>query len=293
MSGLIIVSVRKVYIVEEKLLKSMTLIIGIKCKNGVVLASDRKVMEGGEARVEDKIMISPQQILYAGAGLKDLFDKFLFKIHTELTERTNKLVTQYQKKHPEEEIKSDAITPYKYAEDFINDCEKILADLANNYEDVILKAGQGAAVLIAFRSGANAELHYIDTENAMGSRRNNYLAIGSSAQIANIFLKELWTKDITMKEGGKLASFIIEYIDKSGLDNFVGEGYQIQFIPDLDIFVLNIIQKEQKGEKLTDEELKSVEQYKIQSFSINRDEIISIVNLYKSSFKKVWENIKD
>jgi len=66
----------------EKILGKGTLIIGARAKDGVVLASDRKVIRGGESEYEDKIRVfnithEGGPIIFAAAGYLGVTEDFL------------------------------------------------------------------------------------------------------------------------------------------------------------------------------------------------------------------------
>jgi 20S proteasome alpha/beta subunit len=60
----------------------MTLIIGLQCSDGVILAADRKVIRGGETSFADKIF-ERAGIVMAFEGLTGLRDDFLILLDTE------------------------------------------------------------------------------------------------------------------------------------------------------------------------------------------------------------------
>ena len=53
----------------------MTLIIGARCKDGVVFIADKKAVEGTEITSQKKISILPLGIVVAGAGTLEMTDK--------------------------------------------------------------------------------------------------------------------------------------------------------------------------------------------------------------------------
>ena len=60
--------------------KDMTLIIGARCKDGVVFIGDKKVTEGTTSFPDKKIRIMPFGVAISGAGMGDFFDKFGIKM---------------------------------------------------------------------------------------------------------------------------------------------------------------------------------------------------------------------
>jgi 20S proteasome alpha/beta subunit len=83
----------------------MTLIIGIRCKNGVVIATDQKVIRGGEAEYTNKIF-EINNVALAIEGLTGLADDFLYLLDLELRRRRG-VDTLYEMKVIAEDIVSD------------------------------------------------------------------------------------------------------------------------------------------------------------------------------------------
>ncbi len=68
-------------------MENMTLIIGARCKDGVVLIADKKVTEGNTSIAQDKITILPFGVAVSEAGYTDFFDKFSIKLKNYLLQR--------------------------------------------------------------------------------------------------------------------------------------------------------------------------------------------------------------
>ncbi|XOA43132.1 MAG: hypothetical protein ACKKMO_01500 [Candidatus Nealsonbacteria bacterium] len=68
-------------ILTEKAFGKSTLIIGLRCKDGIVLGGDRKVVRGGETDFENKVKIfaikGKVPVIFAAAGLGGIIDDFL------------------------------------------------------------------------------------------------------------------------------------------------------------------------------------------------------------------------
>jgi 20S proteasome alpha/beta subunit len=69
--------------------KHGTLIIGVKCKDGIVIASDRKVDRGGETEYSNKVfefsLVGP--VLFAAEGLTGIRDDFFLLLEMEVLRR--------------------------------------------------------------------------------------------------------------------------------------------------------------------------------------------------------------
>lgn len=205
--------------------KDMTLIIGARCSDGVVLIGDKKVTEGTTSFQDKKIIIMPFGVAISGAGMGDFSDKFGIKLKNHINNRAIKI----QELKDRGELPQDAPLLYVYIDDFVTDCETILVKLKEDYRDT----GPQLHLLMGFRNDNKAELHFLDMEYGVDSIRKSFMTIGSGSPYANFFLRELWNENLTMKQMAKIGVFIINYISEKRLDDAVGYGYQIVEIPDL------------------------------------------------------------
>lgn len=191
-----------------QIIKPMTLIIGIRCIDGVVLAGDRRVMRGTECSEERKIISIDSDFVIGYSGATCLMDKFLFKINSYLNDPdTSKLWV-----------------------DFAEILEDSVADLRNKYiqriEDVsfdVLYCGKmipnHASLYHIYNSGFSEEI-------------KTFYIIGHGQPHALPFLKAAYYPEITINEAIKLASFVLHLIDKCNVDILVGGKPQIVLIPD-------------------------------------------------------------
>ena len=213
----------KIY-VPKKIERDMTLIIGARCKDGVVLIADKKVSEGTTSFPDKKINIMPFGVAISGAGMGDFLEKFAIKLKNYITNRTVHINTLKTKGELSPEVPI-----YAFIDDFVTDCETILVKLKEDYREVLPQLH----ILMGLRNENRAELHFLDLDYSVDSPRKSFMAIGSGSPYANFFLRELWKEDLTMKEMSKIGVFIINYISDKRLDDAVGYGYQIVEIPDL------------------------------------------------------------
>lgn len=273
----------------------MTLVVGAVCKDGVVIVADKKVVEGGDVTSQDKIHLLPNLgVGFSGAGLSDLLEKFLNRTFINIEEKNKALRRQLIEQNPkikEEEI-NQIVSPYAYANQFVEDCEGILMGIKSNYQDIVQKYPNSLQILLGFRGGNEAELHYLDIDGCLDSPRKTFMAIGSGSPYAQTFLKEVWNENITMEQMAKIICFIVKYVETSRLDNFVGEGVQALFVPKLDKRFQELSEKETQGLSLTPDETKEVQQYYVRTIdlSISYNEIINKrVNEFKEIFSKLRE----
>lgn len=74
----------------------MTLIMGARCTDGVILAADRKTIRGGETDYRDKIFELSGTLL-AFEGLTGICDDFLLLLRSEM-DRTRGFTSIYEMK---------------------------------------------------------------------------------------------------------------------------------------------------------------------------------------------------
>lgn len=219
----------KVY-VPNIIEKDMTIIIGARCKDGVIMIADKKVVEGTNITSEDKITTLPLNIYVAGAGVREIIDKFNERIPSILEERRSLNFQDMKKENPNTKI--EEVPFYFKPYEFLDDCEGLLSNLSQRYIDDAHKFWH-SDILVGLIVGNTAELHHLDTLNCLDSKRRGFKCIGSGSPYAEFILKGVWDEELTMKQMAKLSKFIIQEIERLGIDNNVGEGVQIVFIPDL------------------------------------------------------------
>lgn len=189
--------------------KDMTYILGARCKDGVVLIGDRKVEleEGTDFDYEDKIFMDVKHLVIGSSGVSELFDKFRTRLLT------------YISKHPKG-MDIDA---------FVIEVENITKQLNEKYREALM--GGTFDVLIGIELPQTSILQYVSPYGVAGHVRK-YKVIGHGEPYGSVFLKQLWNRNMTMKQTAELGFFIIKYIEELQLDNSVGGVPQIWFIPD-------------------------------------------------------------
>ena len=217
--------------------KDMTLIIGAKCKDGVVLIADKRVVEGTDIAITEKINLLPLGIVVAGAGIGEIIDKFNERIPYVLEDRKRLNYEAMKKDDPEIDINT---VPYYFrGYEFLEDCEGLLFQLKERYKLPI-------QILVASGNLSLANLNYLDGESFLTSKRRTYITIGTGSPYANLLLKKLWNKDLSMKEMAKIGKFVINHISEAGVDTYVGGGVQIVFVPNRPENFDELIEDEQR-----------------------------------------------
>lgn len=224
--------------------KSMTYILGLRCKDGVVLVSDSIMSRGTETHEEEKIFVQQNGIVIGASGSTGFFDKFLLEI--------NQLFNEGK---------------VKTFQDLLYNVDGCLSKLCQIYGTTDLE------VLMAVppEQGFTSLFHAINT--GYSENVKSYLAIGHGAPYGAFLVKNLYRKDMTMKEGAELGVLVIEYFNKFKLDTSVGGAPQIWLIPDRPTPFSQLapeVQVEYHPHRLSDEEEDEIQKKvkdKLENFS--------------------------
>lgn len=198
--------------------RDMTIIFGIKCYDGIVIASDTKVLRGTDWEYQAKIDGSLlTEVVVGASGTTAFFDKF--KRHIKI--QTEQIRAQ----------KEDNSAPYENIEQFITVCERILREYKTEYG--ILETQNPIELLISINTGDGMPtLHHLNTSEQVAEEEiHRFLVIGHGEPYASMFMKKLWDIRMNMEQSAILACSIIKIIDDEHLDITVGGNPQIWFIP--------------------------------------------------------------
>lgn len=186
----------------------MTLIIGIRCRDGVVIGSDRKVIRGGEAEYSNKVFVI-NNVALAVEGLTGIRDDFLYLLNIEL-ERRRGVDSLYEMK--------------VIAED-------IVASLAERYRERIREESP-IGVLMAGReqlTQGRAMLYYI---HGVGYGESvEMLCSGHGGPYATTLAKFLLDKNLDCNENARRVAFIISWVAED-VDITVGGDPEVAIVLD-------------------------------------------------------------
>ena len=186
----------------------MTLIIGARCTDGIILAADRKVIRGGEADYMDKVF-QLEGIVLAFEGLTGIRDDFLLLLRSEMN-RTRGFTSIYEMKLVVEDIVSDLSRRY---------CERL--------------GEQGSiGALLGGLSGIStglAEVYYVHPEGYGELVR--YRCSGHGADYAHSIAKFLLSPGNSVQDNAYKAAFIISWVSED-VDMLVGGEPQVAMIQD-------------------------------------------------------------
>jgi 20S proteasome alpha/beta subunit len=186
----------------------LTVVIGAKCSNGIVLIADTKFtdMTGGNTEHGRKIFGDLAHFLVAYSGTEYAFDIFRKYIVGDV------LIPEDDK-----ELKRLHYTKKPYTD------KNIVANassLVKHFNNVIKNPGFAFGMLVAIHNYDNSRLHFIDTNGDAFNR--TYQAIGSGQDCADMFCSLLNHEEITMIDFTKRAYVAIEYMNQCRPDLFVG-----------------------------------------------------------------------
>ena len=190
----------------------VTLIIGAKCSNGVVMIADRKITHiyannSIEYEYQNKLFGILSHIIIGSSGNTGMFD--LFKLRSM------------------EYVVKNTVT--------IESIISRLCDITKRTnEEYNYRYDTSFDVLVGIQyMDKNSELTYITHNGEPYSNRPCY-TVGSGVSFARVFLKGINTENLTMRQFVEIGYFIIKYIEKTESDASVGIGYkhpQIWYIP--------------------------------------------------------------
>lgn len=199
----------------------MTLVIGARCKDGIVLIGDRKVLRGTSYDYTDKIQQVLPEVVVGAAGTTAYFDKFKRQILLQAQ------IAKQNQEDPEQPA-------FNTIEDFIIVCERLIKFFREEYD---LHNKRELEIIIAVHQPSMEtgiyipSLHGIDNIECVDEEVKKYLCIGNGQLVAEPFMRILWNQQMTMKETAVISALIMKIIDEHKLDISVGGEPQIWFFP--------------------------------------------------------------
>jgi hypothetical protein len=167
----------------------LTVIIGARCSDGVVLVADKQLTDifGKPPEFRDKLSGDIGHFLVGYTGLEEIFHIFRKSIVGDLL-----LVS-----------KSD---PYTF-DNFITRCCPVISALNRIACKPVLE------VLVVKHQWSNTQLYHIDDKGRV-YRINDYIAVGSGYREADNICKSLPIQSMTMKDFVKRAYFAIMFMNQ-------------------------------------------------------------------------------
>ena len=189
----------------------MTLLVGVRCRDGVAAGADSKILRGGEVEYSDKIF-EKKNVIMGIEGLTGLRDDFLLLLDAEIARRGEKITKLYEMKVIVEDIISDLTKRYA---DRVGDSSPIGVLLAGLEEITV-----GKAILYFIHGIGYGE-------------RVNFICSGHGGPYATSLAKYLLSPDLSVEENAKLIAFVISWVSEE-LDATVGGRPLVAMIRDED-----------------------------------------------------------
>jgi 20S proteasome alpha/beta subunit len=186
----------------------MTLLIGMRARDGIVLGADRKIMRGGEPQFSDKIK-TLQDVTYATEGLTGVADDFLHLFEQAALSKKG-FSALYEAR--------------LLAEDIISELHKRYSErLKENQTVGLVMAG------LENLSSGPARLYYIYPEGY--GEAVTFTCTGSGGPYATTLAKFLHDEGASVEENAKRVAFVISWVSEK-VDAYVGGIPQIAMIRD-------------------------------------------------------------
>lgn len=192
----------------------LTLIIGSKCADGVVLIADRIVTTQSDGLVfycTDKLFSFLEHVVVGSSGSSGNFELF-----------RNHVLSYINKKSTKVSVDDILLT---LSNQTYNLNERYRGRNSNAIFDIL--------VGIAHQDRPST-LTYVNSYG-LPNREEGYRIIGSGTRYAKVFLERIWNKDMPIAKVAELGYFAIRYIEQLKLDRTVGLGGQkpqIRYMPD-------------------------------------------------------------
>lgn len=227
---------KETFIYRRKQRKDMTLIIGMKYKEGIVLIGDTKISGRSEAFHENKIVtpVPNIQVAVGSAGFTQLAKEFSTKIQVRVTER----LAEYRIKNMRDlfgtgidiaEIESgkrkDVTLPYLYkGVDFLDDCATLTKKLSDTGKVYNKNPLESLVALFLPPGTDNPEIDFMLYQIDCNGFKVEvpFSSIGSGTDHIGDYLEKNYRKDISLSDAILLGTFLIKFVEVLEFDGTVG-----------------------------------------------------------------------
>lgn len=189
----------------------MTCIVGVVCKDGIVIVGDKKVKAGEMTYYEDKIISVEkyENLVVAAAGFLDIREKFVQDIRNLHLLEKKGLV----KKDP--------------SRGFVGLTEDVAHRIYEIYGPRYKAEGfdyesEAFEALVCHKPKLAQPFLYCVDAVGTSSRVNDYKVIGTGAQYAYVFIKPSFSNKSVMDDMAVIVTFIIRLIDECKIDDSIG-----------------------------------------------------------------------
>ncbi|MEK6833808.1 MAG: proteasome subunit beta [Nanoarchaeota archaeon] len=187
---------------KNSILKTGTSILGIVCKDGVVMAADRQVSAGMVvmSKTKEKVLKINDYLVFSGCGLAAASDRIKKVLPAEL-----KLKELRSKSRPS-----------------VKQAANLLAEIIyHTIRQPSMVPDEVGALIAGFNEDGTTELYSVDPAGSIKEIEDYDANFGSGMPYMLGLLERQYKKDMTVKEGVELAKEAI----KSSTQRDMGSGY--------------------------------------------------------------------
>ena len=189
---------------KKNILKTGTTILGIVCKDGIVMAADRQVSAGNivMSKNKEKVVQLNDYLVFSGCGLAAASDRIKKILPAEL-----KLKELRSKSKPS-----------------VRQAANLLAEIIyHNIRQPSMVPDEVGALIAGFNEDGSTELYTIDPAGSIKKIEDYDANFGSGMPYVLGYLERQYKKGLTVKEGVELAKEAV----KSSTQRDMGSGYGI------------------------------------------------------------------
>jgi proteasome beta subunit len=189
---------------KKNILKTGTTILGIVCKDGIVMAADRQVSAGNivMSKNKEKVVQLNDYLVFSGCGLAAASDRIKKILPAEL-----KLKELRSKSKPS-----------------VRQAANLLAEIIyHNIRQPSMVPDEVGALIAGFNEDGSTELYTIDPAGSIKKIEDYDANFGSGMPYVLGYLERQYKKGLTIKEGVELAKEAV----KSSTQRDMGSGYGI------------------------------------------------------------------
>jgi 20S proteasome alpha/beta subunit len=183
----------------------MTLVLGARCVDGVVVAADRKIINLTTRNLVDydeKLYGVLSNVIFAYEGARDMFRVFLRYVAGDI------LILR------DEEEKYTSNNLIQKLSNSMNILRGFRDEHSKDFSLSVMIARQ-------FPRDGRSDLHVVKS-NGKYEYVNEWASIGSAGITAKEYVKQNWNSNMVMREFAKASYCIIKYLEKENLDESVG-----------------------------------------------------------------------
>jgi 20S proteasome alpha/beta subunit len=180
----------------------LTLILGARCIDGVVLVGDSKITDvmGTLLRYESKYVGVLRNVIFGYAGGVHMFNVFERYVVGDVV-----MLRDSEERYTTENL-------LKKISDSMHN---LLEARSNQYFDLRIMVGR------QYPNDGNSDLHIVDSQKRV-EPVSSWKAIGKGESIARSIVETRWDENMTMREFAKTSCAVVKHIETKNLENSVG-----------------------------------------------------------------------